>query len=452
MPVQLSNHGNTLMNIAVSSTAVNAGVTPQDAYAYTLVFPSTPPQVPALLQADETGNVTWASTALGRSLDSALTLQGKGMLIDASGGGLVVKTDEGATQTADSIVVQATGTCATSAIDVGSYLPAMSGCVLLEAPSGVLGGTAKMLLLESKNAGNATARLRLESDTETVELSTVSSSYTTGASVTLANGLALNCIDQPVQITSGAAVQVSAAKGVVIGSSANGIALTASNAAADVTLTAGQGSSGNMLLQSYNGYLRLDSGQTLQLNGGANGSVGGVKVTSHGASIDVTPDSAYPVNVTGNLVVTGTVTSLGQQLQAPPPTPHGVYSVVQNSMFPAASTTVVPIAESTKIPHLSLSQNTLTVNTSGLYSISVDHWRVSDYVTFGRPQWTITEFDAGYQQMVTGQALYGVASVVRMLNTGDRVTFNVVNTDSSKSLTVYAGGPGTNFHLAYLCA
>lgn len=54
-----------------------------------------------------------------------------------------------------------------------------------------------------------------------------------------------------------------------------------------------------MLLQANNGYICLNRGQDLQLNGGANGSIGGSEMTSHGSGINVAPDAAYPVNVTG---------------------------------------------------------------------------------------------------------------------------------------------------------
>ena len=66
MSVQLSNHGNTVMSIAVDSHPVTSTVTPQDEYAYTLRFPADPPK----LQADADGTVTWAR------LRSAGTLTG----------------------------------------------------------------------------------------------------------------------------------------------------------------------------------------------------------------------------------------------------------------------------------------------------------------------------------------------------------------------------------------
>ena len=452
MPVQLSNHGNTVIGIAVSSQSSQGAMTPQDKYAYTLLFPADPPEVPALLQADPTGAVTWASTALGRNPDGPLTLQGKGILLDSTGGVLQLQTNKGSQQTADSVTVQATGSCTTTAIDMSTYLPSTSGCILLEAQSGLLGGTGQMVLLESATPNNPRARLLLESGTQTAELSTVANDYSTGSTVSLSSGLTLNCIDQPVQISSGASVELSGAKGTFINSSANGIVLTASNTAADVTLTAGQGASGNMLLQAYNGSINLSSGQDLQLNGGTNGSIGGIVMTSHGSGISVTPDSAYPMNVSGNLVVSGTVTSQGQQLQAPPPTPHGIYAVVQNTVFPASTTNVVPLTETTHITHLTLNNNTLTVNRAGIYSISVDHWRVSDYTNFATPQWNTTEYNAGYQQTVTSSSLYGAWSVDRALNVGDQLTFNLVNNNTSKGVTVYAGGPGTNFHIAYIGA
>lgn len=264
--------------------------------------------------------------------------------------------------------------------------------------------------------------------------------------------MSLNCIDKPVQITSGSAVDVTGAGGVFLNSSANGINLTASNDAADVSLTAGQGASGNMMLQANNGYIRLDSGQDLHLNGGANGSIGGIEMTSHGSGINVTPDASYPVNVSGNLVVSGTVVSQGQQLVAPPPIPHGIYAVVQNSVFPASTTNVVPLTQTFGITHLTLNNNTLTVTKAGIYNICVDHWRVSDYTNFSRPQWTVTEYNAGYQQTVTSTALYGVSSIQRALNMGDTLRFNLVNTDGNKNVTVFAGGPGTNFHVVYIGA
>ena len=180
-----------------------------------------------------------------------------------------------------------------------------------------------------------------------------------------------------------------------------------------------------MLLQANNGYVRLDSGQDLQLNGGANGSIGGIEMTSHGSGIHVTPDAAYPVNVTGNLVVSGTVVSQGQQLRAPPPTPHGIYGVVQNSVFPASTTNILPLTETSGIAHLTLNNNTLTVTKSGIYSICVEHWRVVDYTNFSTPQWTITEYSAGYQQTVTSTALYGVSSNNRALNVGDTLRFTL---------------------------
>ena len=453
MPVQLSNHGNTVISIAVDSQPATSVVTPRDKYAYTLLFPADPPKLPALLQADTDGTVTWASTALGRNPDGPLTLQGKGMLMDATGGDLHFKTDQASMQEANTIVLEATGSCTTSAVDIMSYLPSTPGCILLSAPAGLLGGQAQMVLLESMESSNPSARLVLDSGAQTAELSTVSSDYSTGSAIRLNNGLSLNCIDQPVQITSGAAVEVTGARGLFINSAANGIALTASNAAADVTLTAGQGASGNMLLQANNGYICLNSGQDLQLNGGANGSIGGIEMTSHGSGINVVPDAAYPVNVTGNLVVSGTVVSQGQQLHAPPPTPHAIYAVVQNSVFPASTTNVVPLTQTSGITHLTLdNNNTLTCTTAGLYSICIDHWRVSDYTNFSTPQWTITEYNAGYQQTVTSTALYGASSVYRALNVGDTLKFNLVNTNGNKNLTVYAGGPGTNFHVAYMGA
>lgn len=149
MPVQLSNHGNTVMSIAVDSHPVTSITTPQDKYAYTLKFPADPPKLPALLQADADGTLTWASTALGRNPDGPLTLQGKGMLMDATGGALRFKTDKASMQEADTVIVEATGSCNTTAVDISSYLPATSGCILLSAPTGVFGGRAQMVLLES---------------------------------------------------------------------------------------------------------------------------------------------------------------------------------------------------------------------------------------------------------------------------------------------------------------
>lgn len=61
-------------------------------YAYILLFPADPPKLPALLQADTDGRVTRASTAFGRKPDGPLTLQGKGMLMGATGGDLHFKT------------------------------------------------------------------------------------------------------------------------------------------------------------------------------------------------------------------------------------------------------------------------------------------------------------------------------------------------------------------------
>lgn len=144
-------------------------------------------------------------------------------------------------------------------------------------------------------------------------------------------------------------------------------------------------------------------------------------------------------SITGNLVIQGTSTCLGQ---------HGIYQVVHDSIFTANSTSVVPLSVVTSIPHLTLSNNTLTVNTPGLYCITVDHWRVNDYTNFGEPQYYITSFSSAYQITTNSAPLFGTLSVTRMLNRNDTITFRLVNPTPDKTLQVYAGTYGTNYHIA----
>ena len=108
--------------------------------------------------------------------------------MDATGGDLHFKTDQASMQEANTIVLEATGSCTTSAVDIMSYLPSTPGCILLSAPTGLLGGKAQMVLLESMESSNPSARLVLDSGTQTAEISTISSDYSTGSDIRLNNG------------------------------------------------------------------------------------------------------------------------------------------------------------------------------------------------------------------------------------------------------------------------
>jgi hypothetical protein len=92
------------------------------------------------------------------------------------------------------------------------------------------------------------------------------------------------------------------------------------------------------------------------------------------------------------------------------------------------------------IPQLTRTQNLFKANEKGLYTITIDHWRTSEYVD-NTPEWYISITKASISKTFASNSIKGLHGGSHQIVLCKNDTFEVKVSFTKSNVTVYMDGP-----------